>query len=136
MASNWGVTSEMKNSLRPPREWEDPNAETAGRARAELARFLADSADEPLIDLLVIDEAHHLRNPETLLHELGRLMRPVSSHAVFLSATPIRLRNRDLFAQLSLLDPDTFNQHQAFEQIIDATSPDRRTRRHPQEPAG
>ena len=35
--------------------------------RSRLARYLQDAAyEEELIDLLVIDEAHYLRNPETL----------------------------------------------------------------------
>lgn len=109
--------------LRPPRGWEDEEPEIAPSARAELARLLSAQADEPLFDLLVVDEAHHLRNPETLLHQLGRLLRAVASHAVFLSATPIHLSNRDLFAQLSLLDSITFSRPEALSEILEANRP-------------
>src|SRR5690606_20179311 len=49
--------------LRPPRDWEEE--ENATRASAKLARLLRSmESEERLLDLLVIDEAHHLRNPE------------------------------------------------------------------------
>jgi superfamily II DNA or RNA helicase len=108
--------------LRPPKGWDD-ESDDKGSARWRLSQYLAAQADEPLIDLLVIDEAHHLRNPETLLHQLGRLLRAVASHAVFLSATPIHLSNRDLFAQLSLLDPITFARQEALAEILEANRP-------------
>jgi len=92
--------------LRPPRGWEDDGAEGEdgnSSARRDLARFLDEASDgEPLVDLLVVDEAHHMRNPETLLNRFGRLANSVASHRLFLSATPIHLRNRDLHSLLVL----------------------------------
>lgn len=108
-------------SLRPPRGWnevDDAKLEN-GNHRLKLARMLDDAADgQPLIDLLVIDEAHHMRNPETLLYGLGQLTNAVSSHRVFLSATPIHLRNRDLHSLLRLIDPDTFEYESTLEELI------------------
>src|SRR5262249_42606432 len=99
-------------SLRPPRGWDTDEQLDAGvgqSARARLARFLRDAANEqPLLDLLVIDEAHHMRNPDTLLNRLASLVNAVAIHRLFLSATPIHLRNRDLNSLLRLIDPDTF----------------------------
>ncbi len=109
--------------LRPPRGWNDPD-EPNQTARATVAKRLEAAADdEPLFDLVVIDEAHHLRNPSTLVHQLGRLLRPVASYMLFLSATPIHLRNQDLFSQLRLLDPESFALPDAFEDILDANRP-------------
>ena len=82
---------------------------------------------DPVFDLVIIDEAHHLRNSQTQLHR-SRLIRDVSDHR-FLSATPIHLRNKDLLAQLSLLDPGSFaldNEKQslrAFENLLEANRP-------------
>lgn len=109
-------------SLRPPRGWDDDTGEDDG-PRGKLARHLRDKADESLFDLVVIDEAHHLRNPETFTHSLGRLLREVASYALFLSATPIHLSNRDLFSLLHLLDQNTFPRPEAFEGLLTANQP-------------
>jgi superfamily II DNA or RNA helicase len=111
-------------SVRPPRDWDAGEGRGNDSARARLARLLDDRAeDEPLFDVCVVDEAHHLRNSETLSHELARLLRQVTSHMVFLSATPIHLRNRDLFALLSLLDPDSYPNESALDWILEANRP-------------
>src|SRR6185437_1080314 len=100
--------------IRPPRAWDDPEV-GINTGAAKLARRLRDLAEEPPpFDLLVIDEAHHLRNTETRTHELGQLLRSLAEHKVFLSATPIHLRNRDLFSLLRLLDPENFADERQF----------------------
>ena len=108
--------------LRPTKGWEnDPDIKTSS---AELARFLSEmESHDRLNDLLVIDEAHHLRNQETKNNELGKLFKNVSEYNVFLTATPIHNRNDDLYALLRLLDPDTFNRMDVFKQIIEANKP-------------
>jgi superfamily II DNA or RNA helicase len=107
--------------LRPPRDWEE---ETNRKTTAELARFLQSMESErPLLDLLVIDEAHHLRNPETQTNELGWLAKNVAEYTVLLTATPIHNRNEDLFSLLRLLDPDTFTRPEVFDHILKANAP-------------
>lgn len=113
--------------LRPRREWENPDSDQSATAR--LARLLQESAfNEDLIDLLVIDEAHYLRNPETATHAIGRMLVSVAEHVVLLSATPIHLRNRDLFQLLNLLDEDTFDRLDSFDLILEANAPILRAR--------
>ncbi|MYA36319.1 MAG: DEAD/DEAH box helicase [Gammaproteobacteria bacterium] len=108
--------------LRPPRGWEDAEDKTSNAA--ELARFLqAMESEERIVDLLVIDEAHHMRNPEAQTNHLGQLMRGVSEYLVLLTATPIHNYNRDLFSLLHLLDPDTFGRHEDFIEILSANAP-------------
>lgn len=108
--------------LRPPRNWEDPNDNQSSAAK--LARYLRSmESEDRLIDLLVIDEAHHLRNAETRTHELGGLLKAIADYAAFLTATPIHNRNDDLFSLLQLLDPDTFTRPEAFSQILEANRP-------------
>ena len=107
--------------LRPPRQWEENDLK---RSSAELARFLISRENESrLVDLLVIDEAHHLRNPETQTFEIGQLSKNVSEYTVLLTATPIHNRNEDLFSLLRLLDPETFTRREAFAQILEANEP-------------
>lgn len=105
--------------VRPPKEWEDAAPDAS--ANIQLARLLADHAEEdPLIDLLIIDEAHYLRNPENQAAELGRLLRGVSAYAALLSATPVHLRSEDLFSLLTLVDGDTFSRRDIFQQVLEA----------------
>jgi superfamily II DNA or RNA helicase len=105
--------------LRPPKGWED--ADQGSGPTARLARLVDERAEEEsLIDLLVIDEAHYLRNPETQTAELGRLLRRVSQFAILLSATPVHLRSEDLYYLLNLVDEDSFSRRDIFEQILEA----------------
>lgn len=107
--------------LRPPSGWKSSESNDN---RTELARLLEKLADdEPVIDLLIIDEAHYLRNPETQTATLGSLLREVSSNIVLLSATPINNRQNDLFQLLQLVDPDTFARRELFPQVITANEP-------------
>lgn len=108
--------------LRPRRGWK---AEVgSGGHSSDLARFLDEvSVEGPLIDLLVVDEAHYLRNPQTVTHQLGRLARSAAHYAVFLSATPIHLRSRDLYSLVHLLDEDTFDRAAFFESLLQANAP-------------
>ncbi len=105
--------------LRPPSGWDDDEQST--EPKAELARLLQQRRqEEPLVDLLVIDEAHYLRNPDTKTFELGSLLRGVSQFAVLLSATPVHLRSEDLFHLLRIVDEDLFDRPEVFESIRQA----------------
>jgi len=107
--------------LRPPRGWEE---EDTNRPTIKLASFLRTmESEDRLIDLLVIDEAHHLRNSKTQTNELGQLFKNVSEYTSLLTATPIHNRNEDLFSLLRLLDPDTFTRSDDFTQILEANAP-------------
>lgn len=115
------------HSLRPPWGWDNDEELTDGdilKPRTQLAKFMAAAADdEKLLDLLVIDEAHHMRNPDTLLNSLAGVANAVAHYRVFLSATPIHLRNRDLNSLLRLIDPDTFAYEGTLDRIIMANAP-------------
>ncbi|MGM0597687.1 MAG: SNF2-related protein [Myxococcota bacterium] len=120
--NDFAIVSSMQG-LRPIRHWEDDDT-LLNRAAVRLARFLDENAhDEPLLDLLIIDEAHYLRNPESMTSKLGRLLRDVANHVVLLSATPIHLKSLDLFHLLNLVDEDSFNQVHVFDDILNANAP-------------
>ncbi len=109
--------------LRPPKNWDDEE-DLSQSSSAKLARFLNDSDfTEAMIDMVIIDEAHYLRNPETQTYKLGELLRPVTQNLVLLSATPIQLRSRDLFTLLHLLDEDAFPYEYSFERTLQANAP-------------
>lgn len=114
--------------LRPPRRyWEKEDRPPS--ASKQLAQLLAAKADDDsLLDLLIVDEAHYLRNPESQTAKLGALLRDVSEHVVLLSATPINLKSDDLFHLLQLVDPDSFDVKEVFPQVLNANEPLMRAR--------
>ncbi len=60
------------------------------------------------LDLLIVDEAHYLRNEETKTYKVGDILISTADAVVFLTATPLHLRNRDLFNLINLLVPEEF----------------------------
>ena len=107
--------------IRPPRNWDE---DSATQDTAKLARFLHAAAEsDPLIDLVIIDESHYLRNPETQSARLGEMLREVTDAIVLLSATPINLAAEDLFYQLRLVDPDSFGHESSFPAVLAANEP-------------
>ena len=108
--------------LRPPKN--DARKASNQKNRASLESFLEDNSESgSLFDLVVIDESHYLRNPESRTAKLGELLRNVSEHVILLSATPINLKGEDLFHQLNLVDPDSFQRKEDFPQVLEANEP-------------
>lgn len=113
-------------ALRPSKSWRPGDSSEKKRAsgRSILADLLSENEEnEPLIDLVVFDEAHYMRNPESAVHQLGELLQKVSSRRVLLSATPINLANEDLFNLLRLCDPDHFQYPSSFQEMLLANQP-------------
>lgn len=107
--------------LRPGKNYENENVKSN---RARLARYIESKQnEEPIIDLLIVDEAHHMRNRNTQTRKIGYLLGEVSEFKIFLSATPIHNRNEDLFSLLQLLDPNTFTDLYSFDRILKANGP-------------
>ena len=87
---------------RPTKGWEDD--ETIQTKSANLARYIRDNpSSDPLFDCVIVDEAHHMRNPKTQTHKFGCMIREVSKYIILLSATPIQLKSDDLYYLLILL---------------------------------
>lgn len=108
--------------IRPPTGWE--KNEQMSSAQAKLARFLDSRAEmESLLDMVIVDESHYMRNPETQSFKLGQLLRRVSENVVLLSATPVNLDEEDLYHQLKLVDPDFFRYRHSFGDVLRANEP-------------
>ena len=71
----------------------------------------------PKFDLVIVDEAHHIRNSETYLHQGVRYFCDNAQAAVFLTATPVQLGSEDLFTLLNVLRPDLVIDRPSFEQM-------------------
>lgn len=59
-------------------------------------------------DLVIVDEAHSMRNQDTKSYALGTEISEWTDNLVFLTATPINLRQADLLNLLDLLAPGDY----------------------------
>ena len=73
----------------------------------------------PKFDLVIVDEAHHIRNPETFLHQGVRYFCDNAQAVLLLTATPVQLGSDDLFTLLSVLRPDLVIDRPSFEQMAE-----------------
>ncbi|WP_074911749.1 DEAD/DEAH box helicase [Proteiniclasticum ruminis] len=73
---------------------------------------------EPIWSLVIVDEAHHMRNSGTESNQVGHLISMLTQMMVMLSATPLNLRDEDLFNQMTILNPALFPDKQTFEALI------------------
>lgn len=62
----------------------------------------------PSFDLVIIDEAHHMRNFGKNQRRAGVLLSQGGGAMLLLTATPIHLGNENLFSLLNILDEDEF----------------------------
>lgn len=95
---------------------------------AHLEKFIhlskdVDVMEEKLLDMVIFDEAHYLRNKDTQINKLGRMLRPISQYLVLLSATPVHLDSIDLFNLLNIIDPEMFEYEYFFQQSIAINRP-------------
>lgn len=67
-----------------------------------------------VINLTILDEAHHLRNPNTQAHDVAECLREISDNYIMLSATPVQLGDENLHALLRLIAPDLIGDYRSF----------------------
>lgn len=68
---------------------------------------------DPMFDLVIVDEAHHMRNPSQT-QDLGSIMSRVSESFLMLTATPVQTSHENLFNLLSVMDGHHFNDQSIF----------------------
>lgn len=73
----------------------------------------------PKFDLVIVDEAHHIRNSETFLHQAVRYFSDHAEAVIFLSATPVQLGREDLYTLLNALRPDVIIDPSSFNQMAE-----------------
>ncbi len=85
-----------------------------GESRRKRHAGLLDLDPPPRFDLVIVDEAHHIRNPETYSHKAVRFFCDHAEAVLFLTATPVQLGSRDLFVLLNILRPDLILDEESF----------------------
>ncbi len=78
---------------------------------------LADLNPFPKFDLVIIDEAHHIKNPNTYAYQAAQMFCDNAESIVLLTATPIQLGDRDLFVLLNLIRPDLVFDYDSFKHM-------------------
>ncbi|HKI06659.1 MAG TPA: SNF2-related protein [Thermoanaerobaculia bacterium] len=90
-------------------------------------RRLTEQAAEAGIDLLVVDEAHHLKRPKGHPgNEAYRAVAPIAAlgrHVLLLTATPLEDDAHGFFRLLQLLRPEEFPEEQSFEERLARREP-------------
>lgn len=69
----------------------------------------------PHFDLVIVDEAHNIRNANTWMYRGVELFCRNADAVVFLTATPLQNSNNDLFTLLNLLRPDVVLDKDTFQ---------------------
>jgi len=80
---------------------------------------LLDLDPPPIFDLVVVDEAHAIRNADTWAHRNVRYFCDNAEAVILLSATPIQLGNNDLYNLLHLLRPDVITTRRDFDAMAE-----------------
>ena len=89
--------------------------------RAKLDAYLDELTEknkEEIFDLVIIDEAHYLRNSETASFKTASKFRDNAKNLVLLSATPIQTGEENLFNLLRILAPEEFYDKYAFYRLL------------------
>jgi superfamily II DNA or RNA helicase len=128
---SWAKTRDTKrpfcliSSLEGIRIREDSVDPDSLKARDRLAVLLQEtsSSAEPLLDLVIVDEAHYLRNPGTANNQVVKMLRDASQHLVLLSATPIQTSSENLYNLLRIINPEQFFDSQLFSSILESNRP-------------
>jgi superfamily II DNA or RNA helicase len=109
--------------LRPGKKWEQEDNDSP---RAQVARLFDRNqvtSEAGLFDLVIIDEAHYLRNADTASNRLGRLLRDSAQHLLLLTATPIQIHSENLFQLLRMISPEYFLSVDTFDSLMRANKP-------------
>lgn len=73
----------------------------------------------PKFDLVIIDEAHHIKNPNTFAYAAAQKFCDNANSVVLLTATPIQLGDQDLYVLLKLLRPDLVFDYESFKHMAE-----------------
>lgn len=92
---------------------------SASGSKRKRKKGLLDLDPPPRFDLVIVDEAHHIRNQNTFSHKAVRFFCDHAEAVVFLTATPIQLGSSDLFVLLNTLRPDLIIDQESFKHMAE-----------------
>lgn len=89
------------------------------QGKGRRGKGLLDLDPPPAFDLVIVDEAHHIRNTDTWAYRTVRYFCDNAEAVVLLSATPIQLGDNDLFNLLQLARPDLLPSRRDFDHMAE-----------------
>ncbi len=89
------------------------------QSKGRRVKGLLDLDPPPAFDLVIVDEAHHIRNTDTWAYRTVRYFCDNAEAVVLLSATPIQLGDNDLFNLLQLARPDLLPCRRDFDHMAE-----------------
>jgi superfamily II DNA or RNA helicase len=89
------------------------------QGKGRKVKGLLDLDPPPAFDLVIVDEAHHIRNTDTWAYRTVRYFCDNAEAVVLLSATPIQLGDNDLFNLLQLVRPDLLPSRRDFDHMAE-----------------
>jgi ATP-dependent helicase HepA len=89
------------------------------QGKGRRVKGLLDLDPPPAFDLVIVDEAHHIRNTDTWAYRTVRYFCDNAEAVVLLSATPIQLGDNDLFNLLQLARPDLLPSRREFDHMAE-----------------
>jgi superfamily II DNA or RNA helicase len=127
LESKAGIQAQSTDDARfrqdPASFWREPGVVVASLAIARSARHAERVQAEPW-DLVVVDEAHHLKNRATLAHRLVNGLK--SRFLLLLTATPVETDLEEIFNLVTLLAPGQLTTPAAFRRrFVDPKDPTR-----------
>ena len=77
-----------------------------------------DDQQSNVFDLVIFDEAHHLRNQTTETYRVSSFLSAAAKSILCVSATPVNNKNGDLLSLLRFIDEDYFSSQPEFDELI------------------
>lgn len=114
-----GIWPEQHSKVIIPYSLFDETLIYGGKRAKRKVKGLLDLDPPPRFDLIIVDEAQHIRNASTLAHQAVSFLCGHAGAVVFLTATPIMLGNADLFTLLNVLRPDIVIDGEAFNHMAE-----------------
>lgn len=71
----------------------------------------------PKFDMVIVDEAHHIRNSSTQKYQVVEKFCDNAEAVVFLTATPLQIGNKDLYTLLHCLSPSFVTDEETFSDL-------------------
>lgn len=95
------------------------NGDSKSGKRKSAEYSLSSLSPFPKFDLVIIDEAHHIKNPNTYAYAAAQKFCDNANSVVLLTATPIQLGDQDLYVLLKLLRPDLIFDYESFKHMAE-----------------
>lgn len=115
MEGDW--PDKYKKCIIPYSLFDDSNIN--GSNNGSRARLGLTEVDPPKFDLVIVDEAHHIRNTATFGYKAVEYFVDCAEAVVFLTATPVQLEQDDLFVLLNLLRPELIIDRNTFHDMAE-----------------